>query len=230
MLCKDYPMTARVVASLIAAGLLAACAPVIGPSESQWSSNVGGPVAGVADVPNVAVNGWSHETIVPAAMSVAPDEGVSPGRYTLDTGDKLRIFVYGQPNLSRIYTVDQEGMFSMPLIGSVKARGTTTSRLEGTIRARLGAQFVKDPQVTIDISQNRPFFILGEVRAAGQYPYISGLTVQSAVAVAGGYSERANERRVQITRKTDEYIEKMDVPGDYVIQPGDTIYVYERWF
>ena len=152
------------------------------------------------------------------------------GPYLLDTGDKLRIFVYGQPNLSRIYTVDHDGVVSVPLIGHVKARGLTTARLEGAIRSRLGAQYVKDPHVTVDISQNRPFFILGEVRSAGQFPYVNGMTIQSAVAIAGGYSERADEKRVQITRRVNGLVEKMDVPSDYVVQPGDTVYVYERWF
>lgn len=152
------------------------------------------------------------------------------GPYLLDTGDKLRIFVYGQPSLSRLYTVDHEGRISVPLIGHVHARGKTTSSLEGTIKARLGAQYVKDPHVTVDIQQNRPFFILGEVRTAGQYPYVSGMTVQSAVAIAGGFSERANERKFQITRRINGIVEKMDVPADYVMLPGDTIQVYERWF
>ena len=89
---------------------------------------------------------------------------------------------------------------------------------------------MRDPQVTVDVAQNRPFFILGEVRNAGQYPYVSGLTAKAAVAVAGGFADRADERRIQITRRRfDGLIEKMDVPPDYVVQPGDTLYVYERW-
>lgn len=152
------------------------------------------------------------------------------GPYLLDTGDKLRIFVYGQPSLSRLYTVDHEGRISVPLIGHVHARGKTTASLEGSIKARLGAQYVKDPHVTVDIQQNRPFFILGEVRSAGQYPYVSGMTVQNAVAIAGGFGERANERKFQITRRINGVIEKLEVPADYVLLPGDTVQVYERWF
>ena len=121
-------------------------------------------------------------------------------------------------------------MVSVPLIGDVPARGRTSRGLGRAIAARLGAQYVKEPQVTVDIAQNRPFFILGEVRNAGQYPYVSGMTVQEAVAIAGGYGDRASERRVQITRRFNGIIEKMDVPPDYVVQPGDTLYVYERWF
>lgn len=164
--------------------------------------------------------------VVDAALEV--EEGAGP--YTLDAGDRLRIFVYGQPNLSRIYIVDQQGRIAVPLIGEVEARGYTTRQLTHIIARRLGTQFVKDPQVTVDIAQNRPFFILGEVRNAGQYPYVSGLTVQSAVAIAGGYADRANERLVRITRRHKGLVEKMDVPPDYLVRPGDEIYVYERWF
>ena len=166
-----------------------------------------------------AVAGW-RATIV--------DQQEPP--YLLDSGDRLRVFVYGQPNLSRIYPIDQSGRITVPLIGGVPARGLTTFQLERSIRARLAAQYVRDPQVTVDVAQSRPFFILGEVRNAGQFPYVSGLTVQSAVAVAGGYSERANERIVQITRRSNGSVEKFDARSDAVVQPGDTVYVYERLF
>jgi len=121
-------------------------------------------------------------------------------------------------------------MVSVPLVGDVPARGRTTRSLGRAIAARLGAQYVRDPHVTVDIAQSRPFFILGEVRNAGQFPFVSGMTVQAAVAIAGGYADRADERRVQITRRhANGIVEKMDVPPDYLVRPGDTLYVYERW-
>lgn len=174
------------------------------------------------------VPAWGAPDIVIEAdlEFVAEDDGP----YKLDSGDRLRIFVYGQPNLSRLYTVDHEGRVSVPLIGDVHARGRSTRSLAKLIARKLGTQFVKDPQVTVDIAQNRPFFILGEVRNAGQYPYVSGLTVQSAVAIAGGYADRANERSIRITRRHNGLVEKMDVPPDYIVRPGDEIYVNERWF
>src|SRR6185437_6915929 len=92
---------------------------------------------------------WARQMVDPA-----------DGPYLLDTGDKLRIFVYAHPNLSRLYTVDQQGMISVPLIGDVPARGRTSRGLARAIAARLGSQYVKDPQVTVDVAQNRPFFIL----------------------------------------------------------------------
>lgn len=154
----------------------------------------------------------------------------SDGPYLLDSGDKLRIFVYGQPNLSRSYTVDHSGKITVPLIGNVTARGLTTQALEHNIKARLGTQYVKDPQVTVDMLQNRPFFILGEVKTAGQYPYVSGMTVETAVAIAGGYSDRASLQKFRISRRINGMVEVIEAPADYVVQPGDTVTVFERFF
>jgi polysaccharide export outer membrane protein len=153
----------------------------------------------------------------------------SDGPYLLDTGDRLRIFVYGQPNLSRSYSVDHAGKITVPLIGEVTARGLTTSALERQIKSRLGSQYVRDPQVTVDMLQNRPFFILGEVKTAGQYPYVSGMTVETAVAIAGGYSERASTQRFKISRRVNGFVEQIEAPADYVVQPGDTVTVFERF-
>ena len=166
-------------------------------------------------------------TVMPPGPQIVADHDPP---YLLDSGDRLRVFVYGQPNLSRLYTVDHVGFISVPLIGAVKARGKTTFDVSATIKYRLGRKYVRDPQVTVDIHQNRPFFILGEVRSPGQYPYVSGMTVQSAVAIAGGFSERANESTLQITRRINGVVAKIDVPRDHILLPGDTVYVYERWF
>jgi polysaccharide biosynthesis/export protein len=185
---------------------------------------------GPAPVHIGATDSWGEPRAVPAGLVGPKAVASTDGPYLLDTGDRLRIFVYGQPNLSRLYIVDHDGKVTVPLIGAVKARGQTTYALEGSIRSRLGSQFVKDPQVTVDVQQNRPFFILGEVRTAGQFPYVSGMTIETAVAIAGGYSERANERRMKITRRIDGLVEVLEVPPDYVVQPGDTVYVYERFF
>lgn len=164
----------------------------------------------------------------PPTLARAVDE--REGAYRLDTGDRLRIFVYGQPSLSRGYIVDQSGRISVPLIGEVAARGLTTTALERKIAGRLGATLVRDPQVTVDVQQNRPFFILGEVKTAGQYPYVSGLTIETAVAIAGGYSERAETKRYRVTRRVDGEPTQIEAPADFVLRPGDTVTVLERWF
>lgn len=178
--------------------------------------------------PGPTVAGWRASS--QASPGAYLDNTDPAETYLLDSGDRLRIFVYGQPNLSRIYPVDQAGTITVPLIGTVRARGLTTSQLERAVSTRLATQYVRDPQVTVDIIQARPFFILGEVRNAGQYPYVSGLTARSAVAIAGGFSERADEQRVQITRRSGGVSDKMDVSDSYTVLPGDTIYVYERYF
>ncbi|MCZ7595002.1 MAG: polysaccharide export protein [Hyphomicrobium sp.] len=192
-----------------------------------WHTDASRIVSPVPVGPPPAPVAWGPAVVVTAGPSGGPT-GFEP--YILDTGDRLRVFVYGQPNLSRLYTVDQVGNIAIPLIGSVRARGRTTVDLERTIAARLGREFVKDPQVTVDVAQNRPFFILGEVRLPGQYPFISGMTVEQAVAVGGGYTERASKRSYRITRKLGALIDQIEAPADYPLCPGDTVYVFERWF
>jgi polysaccharide export outer membrane protein len=170
---------------------------------------------------------WGPAVVMGVGPSGGPT-GFEP--YILDTGDKLRVFIYGQPNLSRLYTVDQIGNIAVPLIGSVRARGRTTVDLEHTIAAKLGREFVRDPQVTVDVAQNRPFFILGEVRLPGQYPFVSGMTIEQAVAIGGGYTERASLRSFRITRKLGALVDQIEAPADYTLCPGDTVFVYERFF
>ncbi|HVJ78359.1 MAG TPA: polysaccharide biosynthesis/export family protein [Hyphomicrobium sp.] len=195
------------------------------PGDSQPVDGYPVPITTASARPVV----WGEPTIIPAVIQ--SETIIDPtGPYRLDTGDRLRIFVYGQPNLSRLYIVDHEGKIAVPLIGNVTARGKTTNQLQATIRARLGSEYVKDPQVTVDIQQNRPFFILGEVKNAGQFPYVSGMTVETAVAIAGGYTERASERTFRITRKVDGVVQQIEAPSDTQLRPGDTVYVFERFF
>lgn len=211
---------------VVSALLLAGCAH----HDERWSDagNVQVTAEPVA-AGGHAIHAWSEPTVVPVGLSGPRAVAETDGPYLLDSGDKLRVFIYGQPNLSRVYTVDHDGWITVPLIGAVKARGLTTFDLEHSIKRKLGSQYVKDPHVTVDMQQNRPFFILGEVRNAGQYPYVSGMTVKTAVAIAGGYSERADERRMEITRRVNGVVERLEVPDDYVVKPGDTLKVYERF-
>lgn len=201
-------------------------------SESGYAGQAhdGYPVPVGPVVHSAEQGAWGEPTVVPAALVGPQAVADGDGPYLLDTGDRLRVFVYGQPNLSRLYIVDHGGLITVPLIGAVKARGLTTAALEGAIRSRLGSQYVRDPQVTVDIQQNRPFFILGEVKNAGQYPYVSGMTIETAIAIAGGYSERASDRKFRLTRRINGLVEQIEAPADYVVKPGDTIFVFERMF
>lgn len=150
--------------------------------------------------------------------------------YTLATGDKLRIIVFGQDTLSNIYQVDASGRIAMPLIGLVPVGGLTTAGAAAAIEARLRAGFLREPKVTVEIDTYRPFFILGEVTNSGQFPYVSGMTIQTAVAIAGGFTARADRDCAELTRRTVQGVVVGEVPITYPVRPGDTIVIKERWF
>jgi polysaccharide export outer membrane protein len=173
----------------------------------------------------------------PASYAVRPVAQVVPaaatfedGPYTLDSGDKLRIVVFGQDTLSNNYTVDAQGTVSLPLVGAVEARGLTTSQLGSAIAARLRSGYVRDPSVAVEIDTYRPFFVLGEVTFPGQYPYVPNMTVENAIAIAGGFTPRAAKDKVTITRKVQGAPSRFVLPLRYPLRPGDTIEVSERWF
>jgi polysaccharide export outer membrane protein len=150
--------------------------------------------------------------------------------YTLANGDRLRVLVYGQDSLSNTYSVDNAGQISMPLIGPVSALGQTTRGLESQIAAKLRSGFLREPKVSIEVEQYRPFFILGEVTASGQFPFVNGMTVQTAVAIAGGFQPRADRYAADITRTINGGTVTGSVPLDTPVRPGDTITIRERFF
>jgi len=194
-------------------------------SRTTGHASLGGatnapPIRG-AVLPSAALRRASPAIIRTASLS-------SP--YRLDSGDRLRVTVFGQSNLSRSYSVDGSGFISMPLIGAVKARRATTFELERRIATALKRKYVKDPKVTVEVETNRPFFILGEVDNAGQFPYVAGMTVETAVAIAGGYTPRAKKRNFQIARQINGSTMIRTVPPNAIVQPGDTITVKERFF
>ncbi|MCP3474352.1 polysaccharide export protein [Bradyrhizobium sp. CCGUVB1N3] len=150
--------------------------------------------------------------------------------YHLDAGDKLRVVIYGQEGLTNTYAIDAGGAITMPLIGAVPARGRTTAGLASEIAARLRNGYIREPSVAVEIEAYRPFFILGEVAAPGQYPYVPNMTVESAVAIAGGFSPRAKRDVVTVTRSDAGGAMRAVVPLGTPLGPGDTVYVGERWF
>ncbi len=150
--------------------------------------------------------------------------------YHLDAGDKLRVVVYGQEGLTNTYALDASGMITMPLIGRVPARGRTPAGLAGAIAARLRNGYIREPSVAVEVETYRPFFILGEVAAPGQYPYVPNMTVESAVAIAGGFSPRARRDTVTVTHTDASGAARIVVPLGTPIGPGDTVQVGERWF
>ncbi len=173
--------------------------------------------------PQMSRISYDHDDVAPVVAAVETS-------YLLDSGDHVRVFIYGQPNLSHVYPVDAAGFIAVPLIGTVKARGLSTYSLGHLIADRLSVNFVRDPQVSVELSASRPFYILGEVRAAGQYSYEPGLTLEAAVAIAGGFGPRASEHEARITRRQNGVLSQLHVPLTDPVQPGDTITIEERWF
>ena len=170
-------------------------------------------------------------TYAPApAVYAAAMPAVHDRAYRLDAGDKLRVVVYGQEGLTNTYAIDAGGSITMPLIGSVPARGRTPASLAAEISAKLRNGYIREPSVAVEIEAYRPFFILGEVAAPGQYPYVPNLTVESAVAIAGGFSPRARRDVVTLTHTDATGAARVVVPLGTSLNPGDTVLVAERWF
>lgn len=147
--------------------------------------------------------------------------------YRLSSGDRLRVTVFGEPSLSGEFEVDGVGTFSLPLIGTVDAQNETARGLEQRIADMLSAGYLRQPRVSVEVLTYRPFYIFGEVNSPGSYPYRAGMTLLNAVAVAGGYTYRANERRVEVKRgEADPF----NANPQEIIMPGDIIRVNERLF
>jgi polysaccharide biosynthesis/export protein len=164
------------------------------------------------------------------AYAAAPAPGRYDAGYKLDAGDKLRVVIYGQEGLTNTYAIDASGAITIPLIGQVPARGRSPASLAAEISARLRNGYIREPSVAVEIESYRPFFILGEVQAPGQYPYVPNMTVESAVAIAGGFSPRAKRDMVTLTHTDARGAARYVVPLGTSLSPGDTVYVGERWF
>ena len=166
---------------------------------------------------------------MPAPMPM-PAPAAYDAAYYLDAGDRLRVVVYGQEGLTNVYAIDAGGSITLPLIGTIPARGRTPAHLAADITASLRNGFIREPSVAVEIEAYRPFFILGEVAAPGLYPYVPNMTVESAVAIAGGFSPRAQRDRVTLTHTNGSGSARFVVPLGTPIGPGDTVLVGERWF
>lgn len=153
-----------------------------------------------------------------------------PGEYRLGPGDRMRIIVFGQEQLTGEFAVDGGGTVAFPLVGEVPAQGATARELESRIAKSLAAGYVRDPRVSVEVLTFRPFYIIGEVNKPGQYPYASGMTAVTAVALAGGYTYRAKQDQVIITRTIDGEKQERSAPPNTMILPDDVIRVPERFF
>jgi polysaccharide export outer membrane protein len=168
--------------------------------------------------------------VVPVPVGYAAAPVAYDSAYRLDAGDKLRVVVFGQEGLTNTYAIDAGGSITMPLIGAVPARGRTPAGLASEITGRLRNGYIRDPSVAVEVDSYRPFFILGEVAAPGQYPYVPNMSVESAVAIAGGFSPRARRDNVTLTHTDGSGSMRVVVPLGTPLSPGDTVLVGERWF
>jgi polysaccharide export outer membrane protein len=207
------------------------------PPSPQASNEDGGAIAALRS----RFTPSRHPSLSPTtsdayAAAPAPSRFKAPvvssfdASYKLDTGDRLRVVVYGQEGLTNLYAIDASGVIALPLIGPVTARGRTAAALATEISGRLRNGYIREPSVAVEIDAYRPFFILGEVAAPGQYPYVPNLTVEGAVAIAGGFAPRAKRDAVGLTHVTIDGALRTVVSLDTLIDPGDTVQVGERWF
>lgn len=162
---------------------------------------------------------------------LAPIAAAPAGPYRLGAGDEVRIAIFGLDTVTNTYTVGDGGTISMPLLNTVPASGRTVEELQVAIVDVLRQkEIVRAPSVSVQVQKYRPFFILGEVQRPGQYPYVPGMTVLTAVSIAGGFTFRAETRRAALVRPTATSAIKGAALPETQVLPGDTINIYEAWF
>jgi polysaccharide export outer membrane protein len=228
----------RFITLFMCACLLTACvdtweteglsAPPGGNGLLADGSLEGGPDA-VSSVSRLPVSG-QHGPLPPFGTRGTATAYEYKNGYRVGAGDRLTIRVAGEADLTGEFPVDASGAISLPYVQSATVAGMSTPQIEKLIASRLRNGYLKDPQVTVQVTTLRPFFIMGEVTASGSFAYQPGITVQNAIAIAGGYSPRAEKRAVLLTRRDSTGTHTSKVPLTTQIYPGDIVYVRERWF
>lgn len=169
---------------------------------------------------------------IPSGPSMISQSGSSAADpvYRLSPGDKLKVTTFGEPALTGTFEVSAGGAVSLPLIGEVRAAGLSPGEFQKSVVTALAGGFIRDPSVSVEVINYRPFYILGEVNKPGEYPYAQGLTVLNAVATANGFTYRAEQRRVFIKRAGENVEQEVLVTTSTLVSPGDTIRFAERYF
>lgn len=171
----------------------------------------------------VAQTPAAAEPAVEATARIVPD-------YRLGAGDKIRVIVYGEDQLTGEFFISGAGNVSLPLIGDVSAVGRTVGEFQTAVAAKLSDGYLKEPKVSVEVLNYRPFYILGEVNRPGEYPYTSSLTVMNAVATAQGFTYRADQKKVYVRRAQETREEAYPLTSTTPVAPGDTIRIGERFF
>lgn len=174
--------------------------------------------------------GLSARASAQTGPSASSPSASSAESYILGPNDRIRLKVYGESDITGEYEINNTGQVSIPLAGHIKAAGATTRQLEKAIASALAKGIVRDPRVNVEIAQYRPYYILGEVKKSGEYPYRHGLTVLDAVASAGGFTYRANENKVFLRRSGAGAEETYPLDAPVPVYPGDNIRIPERYF
>lgn len=168
--------------------------------------------------------------IVSAGALAQAGPSSQPSEYTLGSGDELEVTVFGHADLSGRFVINELGQISLPLVGNVKVGGKSRREAEVMIRNVLRPDYLVNPRVSVQVMNYRPFYIIGEVNDPGSYPYVNGMTVTEAVALAGGYTYRAKKKEVVIIRASDESNKEIPATNNTPVMPGDVIKVPERFF
>lgn len=178
-----------------------------------------------ASLSGLAVSAWAQST-----DDLPKTAAEAAARYQLGSGDQIRVTVYGEEDLSGEFEIDGTGVVSLPLIGAVRVGGVELDRAESLIVEKLAGGYLISPRVSIEVLNYRPFYILGEVKEPGSYPFVNGMTILNAVALASGFTYRAQEKKITITREINGAKTKLDANDETLVRPGDIIRVPERFF
>jgi protein involved in polysaccharide export with SLBB domain len=166
----------------------------------------------------------------PVQMAGLDNTPQTPQAPRLQSGDKLRITVFGEPSLSGEYEIDPGGNVSLPLAGTLQAAGLTKGEMEQVLAKKFKSEYLRNPKVTVDIASFHPFYVLGEISHPGEFPYRGGLNVISAIAIAGGETYRASKSRVMIQHLGELDFKEYPLSPAIPVLPGDTIKLPERYF
>jgi len=162
-----------------------------------------------------------------------PESAIAAGNlksYRLGVGDKVRLTVFGEPDLSGTFEINALGRIPLPLAGEIEAAGLDASTFQSAATRRLSDGFLKNPRVTVEVVGYRPIYVHGEVRTGGEFPFKTGMRLRDAVALAGGYTYRANHGYVLLSRTGNAHDARVRMPNDMLVMPGDNIRVPERYF
>ncbi len=235
--------------------ILLGVACVLSPFSHVWANGEVDPLSIVSDAERAIFDGAPHKTeksgsIDPHRVEKKVSQAIQKEKsakeyigytppsffdeemgdaYVIGPSDKLRVTIYGEKDLSKVYKVDGLGVVSVPLIGQIKVAGITLRQAEQLLVLALSDGYLVDPSVAIEIAEFRPFYIMGEVRRPGSYNYIDGMSVLNAVAVSGGFTYRANTKNIEVIRGNAQG-DVSKVPPTAQVLPGDIIRVKERFF